>query len=138
MSNLLARLTSPPTQTLHVLQPTSSTITYTVSTRSVPRTLPAFIAYYVGILIRISLGIASALLLWVKWHVTNDLSTVLLQEALGSEGEGQVVKMVEACQWRYLIPSTLVVLFLVFRRNYTGTLSAFVLPAVLSFFATNC
>ena len=138
MSNLLARLTSPPTQTLHVLQPTSSTITYTVSTRSVPKTLPAFIAYYVGILIRISLGLVSTLLLWMKWRVTNDLSMVYLQEALGKEGEGQVVNMVEACQWRYLIPSILVVIFLVFRRNYTGTLSAIVLPVALPFFATDC
>ncbi|KAJ5064944.1 GPI-GlcNAc transferase complex, PIG-H component-domain-containing protein [Bipolaris maydis] len=90
MSSFLHSLASPPAQTLHVLQPTPTTITYTVSTRSVSKTLPAHVGYYAGILV-----------------------------ALGSEGEGQLVKLVETFQWRYLIPSALLTLFLVFRRNYT-------------------
>lgn len=122
MCSLLGRLTSPPAQTLRVLQPTPSTITYTVSTRSVPTTLPAHAAYYVGILFRILLGVASVLLLWIKWRTSNEVPMSCLRDALGSEG-GQLGGIIEALQWRYLIPSTLVITFLVLKRNYTGTLS---------------
>ncbi|EUC40491.1 hypothetical protein COCMIDRAFT_30591 [Bipolaris oryzae ATCC 44560] len=119
MSSFLHSLTSPPAQTLHVLQPTPATLTYTVSTRSVSKTLPAHVGYYVGILVRIFFGLTSGLLLWMKWQITNKQPMLLLQFALGSEGEGQLVKLVETFQWRYLIPSALLTLFLVFRRNYT-------------------
>jgi phosphatidylinositol glycan class H protein len=40
------------------------------------------------------------------------------RDALGSEG-GQFVGIIEAFQWRYLVPSTLATIFLVLRRNYT-------------------
>ena len=121
MLKIIDRFNSPPAQTLQVLQPTSSTITYTVSTRSVPKTLPALVAYYAGILTRVLLGIASVLLLWMKWRVTQAQSLDLSLGVLGHETERQLVKLAEACQWRYLVPSTLLILFLVFRRNYTGT-----------------
>jgi phosphatidylinositol glycan class H protein len=123
MSSLLHSLTSPPAQTLRVLQPTPSTITYTVSTRPVPKTVPAHVGYYVGTLVRIIFGLTSGLLLWMKWQITNELRILFLQVALGTEGEKQLVKMVETFQWRYLVPSTLAMMFLVFKRNYTGMLS---------------
>jgi len=122
MSSLVHRLSSPPSQTLHILQPTSSTITYTVSTRPVPKTLAARAGYYAGILVRVLLGLASVLALWVKWWVWNRQSLGYLVEILGSEGEGHVVKMLEGWQWRYLIPGAWLVVFLVFRRTYTGML----------------
>ncbi len=121
MATLIDRLNSPPAQVLHVLQPTSSTITYTVSTRSVPKTLPALAGYYAGILTRFLLGIASLLLLWLKWRVTQAQSSGLLLSALGHDAAERLVKLVEVCQGRYLIPSAFFILFLVFRRNYTGT-----------------
>ncbi|KAH6870487.1 GPI-GlcNAc transferase complex, PIG-H component-domain-containing protein [Alternaria rosae] len=119
MLTLIDRFNSPPAQTLQVLQPTSSTITYTVSTRSVPKTLPASVAYYAGILTRVLLGITSVLLLWIKWRVTQAQSLDLSLGVLSHEAERQLVKLAEACQWRYLVPSTLLILFLVLRRNYT-------------------
>lgn len=118
---LIDRLSSPSAQTLQVLQPTSSTITYTVSTRPIPKTLPALVGYYAGILLRVVLGTTSVLLLWLKWRVTQAQSPDLLLGALGHDTEGELVKLAEACQWRYLVPSTCVILFLVFRRNYTGS-----------------
>jgi phosphatidylinositol glycan class H protein len=39
-----------------------------------------------------------------------------------------LVKLAESCQWRYLVPSTLLLLFLVFRRNYTGMSSPYSRP----------
>jgi phosphatidylinositol glycan class H protein len=120
MLALIDRLNSPPAQTLHVLQPTSSAITYTVSTRRVPKTLPALVGYYAGILTRVLLGITSVLLLWMKLRVTQAQSLDLSLGLLGHDFEKQLVKLAESCQWRYLVPSTLLLLFLVFRRNYTG------------------
>ena len=122
MSSLVHRLNSHPSQTLHILQPTSSTITYTVSTRPVPKTLAARAGYYAGILVRVLLGLASVLALWAKWLVWNKQSLCYFVEILGSEGEGHVVKMLEGWQWRYLVPGAWLVVFLVFRRTYTGML----------------
>lgn len=120
MLTLIDRFNSPPAQTLQALQPTSSTITYTVSTRSVPKTLPASVAYYAGILTRVLLGITSVLLLWIKWRVTQAQSLDLSLGVLSHEAERQLVKLAGACQWRYLVPSTLLIFFLALRRNYTG------------------
>lgn len=122
MSSLLHHLASPPAQTLHVLRPTPSTITYTVSTRFVPTTLPAHAAYYVEVIFRIAVGVASGLLLWMKWKTASGAPMLFLQNTLGSEG-GQLVRILEAFQWRYLIPSTLATMFLILKRNYTGMLS---------------
>lgn len=117
---LIDHLNSPPIQTLQVIQPTSSTITYTVSTRPIPKTVAALVGYYGGICLRVILGVTSMLLLWLKWRVTHAQSLDLLLGALGHDAEGQLVKLAEACQWRYLVPSACLILFLVFRRNYTG------------------
>lgn len=124
MLSLIDRLNSPPAQTFQVLQPTSSTITYTVSTRSVPKTLPALVGYYAGILLRILLGIASVLSLWLKFRVTYEAQydPALTLPKMGYGVEAHFVRLAEACQWRYLVPSACLMLFLVLRRNYTGSL----------------
>ncbi|KAH6841999.1 GPI-GlcNAc transferase complex, PIG-H component-domain-containing protein [Alternaria alternata] len=121
MLTLIDRLNSPPAQTFHVLQPTSSTITYTVSTRPVPKTLPALVGYYAGILLRVSLGVISILSLWLKFCVTNEAQydPTLRLWKMGHGVEAHLVRLAEACQWRYLIPTACIMLFLVFRRNYT-------------------
>ncbi|KAF1838372.1 hypothetical protein BDW02DRAFT_564973 [Decorospora gaudefroyi] len=116
---LLHRLTSPPTQTLQILQPTSSTVTYTVSTRRVPKTLPARIGYHVYMVVRVLIGLAAVVLLWAKWRVSNQLPTEFLQRVLGSAQEAHLVAVMETWQWRYLAPSACLVVFLVFRRGYT-------------------
>jgi phosphatidylinositol glycan class H protein len=123
MLTLIDRLNSPAAQTFHVLQPTSSTITYTVSTRPVPKTLPALVGYYAGILLRVSLGVISILSLWLKFCVTNEAryDPALRLWKMGHGVEAHLVRLAEACQWRYLIPTACIMLFLVFRRNYTGT-----------------
>jgi phosphatidylinositol glycan class H protein len=131
MVTLIDSLNSPPAQVLHVLQPTSSTITYTVSTRSVPKTLPALAGYYAGILMRFLLGVTSALLLWLKWRVTQAQTSGLLLGALGHDAAERLVNLVEVCQRRYLIPSAFFILFLVFRRNYTGTSYSYLLLSLL-------
>ncbi|KAG9185417.1 hypothetical protein G6011_07961 [Alternaria panax] len=121
MSTLIDRLNSPPAQTFQVLQPTSSTITYTVSTRHVPKTFPALVGYYAGILFRVILGITGILSLWLKFCVTHEAQCdpYLTIWKVDNGMQAKFVKLAEACQWRYLAPSAFAVLFLVFRRNYT-------------------
>ncbi|KAL1792887.1 hypothetical protein ACET3X_009394 [Alternaria dauci] len=38
---------------------------------------------------------------------------------MGHGVEAHLVRLAEACQWRYLVPSACLMLFLVLRRNYT-------------------
>lgn len=120
MREILQELTAPPAQILRTLQPTSSTVSYTVSTRPVLRTIPATYLRYTSILFRIAFGLATTLLLWVKWRVTN-AKLSYHQVQLLRWGDWQLDKFAEACQWTYLLPSAFVVFFLVFRRNYIGT-----------------
>jgi hypothetical protein len=123
MANFLSQLTSPPAQTLRILQPTSSTITYTVSSRPVPSTLPAKALLYIGILLRVLLGFATVIALRAKWMIKDAQSIDYLRAALGStEKEAQLLKAISACPWVYLAPGVAGVLFLVFRRAYTGTI----------------
>ncbi|OAG25036.1 hypothetical protein CC77DRAFT_297956 [Alternaria alternata] len=42
---------------------------------------------------------------------------------MGHGVEAHLVRLTEACQWRYLIPTACIMLFLVFRRNYTESLT---------------
>ncbi|KAF2832384.1 hypothetical protein CC86DRAFT_313370 [Ophiobolus disseminans] len=118
MREVLQELTAPPAQTLRTLQPTSSTVSYTVSTRPVPRTIPAICLHYISILVRVVLGLATVLLLWMKWRVTNGNLSYIEVQISSSLKDWQVDRFAEACRWKYLIPGALVILFLVFRRNY--------------------
>ncbi|KAF1848934.1 uncharacterized protein K460DRAFT_330384 [Cucurbitaria berberidis CBS 394.84] len=119
MLALLQRLTSPPAQTLYTLQPTHSTIQYTVSTRPITQTIPAILGYIISVLVRVLLGLVTVLSLWTKWRTTLEQPTAPLLWILGSDREVRLFALAHSCQWRYLAPSAFVVLFLVFRRGYT-------------------
>ena len=117
---LLARLTAPPTQTLRILSPTPSTVSFTVSTRPVPATLAAKLRYYVGLLTRLLLGLAALSALWVKWRVSHGLTTDILLYALGGPQTVALLKGVGGMKWSYIGGGAFVVLFAVLRRGYTG------------------
>ena len=117
---LLARLTAPPTQTLRILSPTPSTVSFTVSTRPVPATLAAKLRYYVGLLTRLLLGLAALFALWVKWRVSHGLTTDILLYALGGPQTAALLKCVGRMKWSYIGGGAFVVLFAVLRRGYTG------------------
>lgn len=121
MRELLRELTAPPKQLLRTLQPTPTTVLYTVSTRPRPHTLLARAAVYVGTLVRILVGLATALVLWVKCRYEVSRTEYTLLHILGRLRTDQLLVFVDECQWRYLVPIALVIFFLVFRRNYTGT-----------------
>lgn len=117
---LLARLTAPPTQTLRILSPTPSTVSFTVSTRPVPATLAAKLRYYVGLLTRLLLGLAALSALWVKWRISHGLTTDILLYTLGGPQTAALLKGVGRMKWSYIGGGAFVVLFAVLRRGYTG------------------
>lgn len=122
MRKLLEELTAPPAQILRTLQPTPYTVSYTVSTRAIPGTVLARLAQHVDTVLRILVGLATVLFLWVKWCTTYNkslypYSTVPVAVILR---DWHLDTVISACQWLYLLPSTLMILYLVLRRNYTG------------------
>ncbi|KAH9875577.1 hypothetical protein IAQ61_003041 [Plenodomus lingam] len=119
MSAILKRFTCPPAQTLRTLQPTPSTIQYTVSTRRVADTFPSILSHYSGIALRFVVGLIAVLILWTKYHTAYEPASALLRWTLNTAWETHLIALVHRCQWRYLAPLSLFLLFLVFRRNYT-------------------
>lgn len=126
---IFARITSPTTQSLTTYRPTPSTISFTVSTRPVPRTLPAHLFFYFSILVRITLGGAALALLWAKWriifpiergHVSKGTRAELATWALDTVAGQAATRVSTGLQWRWLIPGALGVLWGVCRRGYTG------------------
>jgi phosphatidylinositol glycan class H protein len=121
MRDLLERLASPPAQTLHVLQPTPYTATYTVSTRSLPRTISSKIASYVGVLVRLLIGLWTAIALWAVSRYEAERADLLLNSILGHVKTEQLLALVDSSQWIHTAPCAFVILLLVLQRNYTGT-----------------
>lgn len=120
MRALLSRLSAPPCQTLRILQPTQSTVSYTVTTRPTPRSLTASIVHYIALQLRVVSGLCTSLLVWTKWRLTFEQSTRLLATVMGSGFEDTLIKVADFCEWMYLAPGALILLFLVFKRGYTG------------------
>jgi phosphatidylinositol glycan class H protein len=120
MQEILQRLTAPPAQILRTIQPTPFTASYTVSTRPIPRTVLSKIASHVSVLIRVVIGLLTAFVLWILSGVYNERTEHVLLYILGHIMTEQLLDLSIWCQWVYTAPCALIVLTLVFRRNYTG------------------
>lgn len=120
MQDFLRRITAPPAQILRTVQPTPYTASYTVSTRPAPRTLTARLALYVSVFFRIVVGLATAVFIWIVSGVESSRTESFLIYALGSRQTEQRVDFAGRWHWMYTAPCALIVLALVFRRNYTG------------------
>ena len=119
---LLAGLMGPPTQVLRTLQPTSSTVSFTVSTRPVPLTVTARLRYYASILTRFLIGTCVLVVLWIRWSISYGESTNILLWIFGGPQTALLLKIVGAWGWHYIVPGALAMLFMVLRRGYTGSL----------------
>ncbi|KAF2848421.1 hypothetical protein T440DRAFT_470279 [Plenodomus tracheiphilus IPT5] len=119
MSTILKRFTSPSAQTLRTLQPTPSTIQYTVSTRTVADTIPAVLSHYFSIALRIIVGLATVLLAWAKCRTSFELPPTILQWTSNTAWEAHFLALAQRCHWRFLGPTSLFLLYLIFKRNYT-------------------
>lgn len=120
MLPLLQKIVAPPKQTLRTVQPTPSTVCYTVSTRSDPQTVPAQLVHYVSIVLRIVLGVCALLVLLAKWELSFGKRRFVTQ-GLNADNAPLAMRLVEEGQWRYIVCGALVTLWLVLRRGYTGT-----------------
>jgi phosphatidylinositol glycan class H protein len=124
MHALLQRLSAPPAQILRTVQPTSLTVSYTVSTHPIPETIAAKIAGCAGLLVRIFAGLSTAIFVGMATRVMPDQTTLdMLLYVLGHQRALQLLGYADRCPWRFMVPCALVVFFLVFRRNYTGMLT---------------
>ncbi|KAH7412306.1 GPI-GlcNAc transferase complex, PIG-H component-domain-containing protein [Phaeosphaeria sp. MPI-PUGE-AT-0046c] len=119
MRDLLQRLSAPPKQTLRILQPTPYTVSYTVSTRPVPRTVLARVTSFIGFLLRVTAGLSTTLLLWLSSGIRHEQTEHVLLHVLSQHHLDQLYAIVTKCQWMYLGPCALVIFIIVFRRNYT-------------------
>jgi phosphatidylinositol glycan class H protein len=117
---ILKRLASPPAQSLQNFQPTPATVTYTVSTRPVAKTLPATVASYVGIAVRIAIALAGTLALWMKWVVSSRKSLEVVNQVFGRMVEDRLVKGVGEIRGEYMVPVVLCALWFVCKRGYVG------------------
>ncbi|KAF2133858.1 hypothetical protein P153DRAFT_392498 [Dothidotthia symphoricarpi CBS 119687] len=116
---LLQRLTSPPAQTLRVLQPTPATISYTVSTRPPRTTVPALLSWTLNLLTRLLLGLCALSLLWTKQRLAANHPAPLPAWLLSPKTRTRALALLATTPWRYLAPLALLVLVLVCRRPYT-------------------
>lgn len=123
MREYLQDLTAPPAQTLRTLRPTPTAVSYIVSTRPVPTTIAAQILRYISVLLRVAVLLATLSLLWAKWHIPDERASHIEAWIVHILKDKQLDTFIESCQWSYLVPCTLVVVFLVFKRNYTGPAS---------------
>lgn len=110
----LERLSGPPAQVLHTLQPTSATVCYTVSTRSAATTPAARLRWYGAIALRLLVGLSVGVALWIRWRAALG-KRLVCEEALCA-----LVESIELLPWRYLAPAALLVLYLALRRGYKG------------------
>jgi phosphatidylinositol glycan class H protein len=117
----LQRLSAPPTQILQTLQPTPFTVSYTVSTRPVPKTVFAQVTSYASLLTRIIVGLSTTLLIWTVSNFQTEATEYFLLSTLGRLRTDQLLVLAGTCEWKYVVPGALVILFLVFRRSYAGT-----------------
>ncbi|KAF2737445.1 hypothetical protein EJ04DRAFT_593065 [Polyplosphaeria fusca] len=112
-------LTPHAMETFTVLQPTSSTVSFTVSTRPALRTIPTRLSYYVSIIIKILLGALALVALWTKWRTSSAKPTAIIGWMLGDALEVWLVNTVNRVQWMYLAPLAGAVIYSVSRRGYT-------------------
>ena len=124
MSSLPRQLASPPGLRFNVLQPTPSSVRFTVSTRPVPKTLVGVVWRYVSIALRALVGLCTAVLLWTKWRITVEKPTTVLQWAVGRAREAALLELVAAWPWLYVAPAALIAFLPVFRKGYTGRLNS--------------
>lgn len=115
---------------LRVHGPTSTTVSFTVSTRAPPDTIAAWTLQTLATIIRIAVSSAVLFVLWAKWFTSStaesngglfdliNLQSLMLATPVGHQAQ-MVSSMVE---WRILAPIGAALLWVATRRGYTGAL----------------
>lgn len=122
-----------PTCNLTTHRPTPTTVSYTVSTRAPLRTFSARALHAVSVLVRILIASLILLVLWAKWRATFPnqwrgllrVEDILLDSSIGSS----LVEVANGWKAIYLVPLSLLGLYICSRRGYTGSLPLLVIPS---------
>lgn len=121
---------SIPSQSLRIHRPSPTTISFTVSTRRLPETLPALALHYSLFALRVAFGVLILGVLAAKYHL--DLKGEESPDpALLDGGETTSTTGVEfiwnvarpllgKLEWRFLVPGCLAALWAIIRRGYKG------------------
>ena len=109
---------------LTIQRPTPTTVLYTVSTRSVNRTLPEQIQRVTIASLRILIGVFTSLLLLRKTELSNFVYTkdllVLPSILFHPNSPGRLAHLIaSSCPWTWILSISLATLGFVFRRGYT-------------------
>lgn len=106
MQNVVSNmLTTRPHLT--TLRPSPTTVSYTVSTSLSSESFTNHATHWLIIALRMFIGMLAIFLLLARYEFTQLLSSSLSEKII-------------AVPWTYIAPSSLVALYLVFRRFYTG------------------
>lgn len=121
-------LTTTPHLSTH--RPSSTTISFTVSTAPPLPTLPLRILSSLTLLLRITLGLATLLFVVAKtrssFSAEHETGITSLERLFWASETGvRCVQVAQMLDWRVVIPLALGSLVLVFRRFHTGMTSFF-------------
>ena len=108
---------------LTIRRPSPTTISFTASNAPLRTSLSAHIVFYITILLRVLLGLSVLLIASTK---LTDLSQVQGARAHETVYGGDRINYLAAfiaqkSSWRVLIPTTLGIIDIIFRKTYTGT-----------------
>jgi len=110
---------------LSIRRPSPTTVLFTVSNASPRQTITSQILFYLTCLLRVLIAASTALLLVVKSQCTaktNDIDVYLAEcPSWLPKYSPILVRTATTSKWQHVAPISLVVLFLCFRRFYTGT-----------------
>lgn len=108
---------------LTIKRPTPTTVLYTLSTRSVNRSLAERIQRIAIALVRILVGTLTLLVLLEKAQLSSPAnirsSLPLLQSLSNSYPVESASLVIASTSWRWILPVSLAILWFVFRRGYT-------------------
>ena len=109
MQNVVFKVSNMLTTRPHftTLRPSPTTVSYTVSTSLSSESFTTHATHWLILALRIFIGILAIFLLLARYESTQLLSSSLSEKII-------------AVSWTYIAPSSLVALYLVFRRFYTG------------------
>ena len=119
-----------PICSLRIQQPTSTTISFIVSTRPPLDTWHARLLHYCLLLVRLIIGSFVFLALWTEWELLSSENGVTFPLPLWIRGSipGQTASMIAvSIQAKYLIPVAIAVLWVIVRRGYTGAFTTIAL-----------
>jgi phosphatidylinositol N-acetylglucosaminyltransferase subunit H len=115
-------MTNPPCS-LRTLRPTTTTVSYIVSTRTPRDSLWSRLVHWTALFLRILIICQILLVLWFKWNVVfHNAKSDTIPPWMSGSPFGQVAELlVTAFPGPYLVPIAIFCIWILVKRGYTGT-----------------